>query len=805
MASVRTRARLTKNKIASLKSKNPEIKLTEEQAQDISNEIVQGAIDGFNEELNRSPQSIKNLSAQLKGIIEEFFKGMKEGVDSELKKYVVASTKIQEKALQQIVDKQTYDRKDLMTTGEERKPESEFATPVKNESSFTPTKETIERSDKGVKEILAGKNKVKDFFTIMLGTAVGAEDYAKEIVSNRTKEAIYTKTEQQKRPGEFVGMSQKEIEKKLREEYREKVKELQVKETMEKVGYKDISNKQDTKELQVKETMEKVVQSINEKELKNPQTTVSVSKQEETAEETRQINERAADESEKQTSLLTEIRDLLKMSPKTTGTLPTAAAATTAGTGMPEIDIDLPRSPIRSLKNIGKRIGSGVRNIASRGMALASSPLGVAAGAGLVMGGSAIYLMNKEVEDARARGGDAEAERVAKQHTKMIQGAGDPDGAMSREILDVDQDKAKRENELLQKAPWYTRAFGIGRTEFLEKANANKTNVPGVNVKTDAGSSAIEQLSVGSYPEQPTLVDAKTGEIKRLSDVLSNSSTKNREMFRGETLKDFFTTNNFGNQEISSTQLVDRENSSLEKQREFNSLNASLVNTSSEKERALALYGKESTTNNASEKLSVLVNNFGLNESEFKENNSQYNVEKINQVYDKLITSNTKEKNTVGLKEIMGTNSSGQERYWLSSKFSNVVSGGDKTTNLMRSMFFGGDNKSYTFNSAGETSNYTNPLVQKSSSVFDNDTFLNKEVSPSILKEAGEKKLLPTNVVNSTDSSAMMQSVPPIVNVAPPIVNVPPQSSTVLPPPFSNNVRNAEPSMNRYINSKFAF
>ena len=561
MASVRTRARLTKSKIASLKSKNPEIKLTEEQAQDISNEIVQGAIDGFNQELNRSPQSIKNLSAQLKGIIEEFFKGMKEGVDSELKKYVITTTNLQEKALQQIVDKQTYDRKDLMATGEEKKPESEFAIPVKNESSFTPTKETIDRSDKGVKEILGGKNKVKDFFTIMLGTAVGAEDIAKEIVSNRTKEAIYTKTEKQKRPDEFVGMTQKEIEKKLREEYREKVKELQVKETMEKVGYKDVSNnKQDSKELQVKETMEKVVQTINEKQLKNPQKTetVSASKQEETAEETRQLNERTADESEKQTSLLTEIRDLLKMAPKTTGSSSTAANA--AGPGMPEIDIDLPRSPLNSLKNIGKRIGSGVRNIASRGMALVSSPIGIAAGAGLAMGGTALYLMNKEVEDARARGGDAEAERVAQQHTKMIQGAGDPDGAMSREILDVEQEKAKKEDELLQKAPWYTRAFGIGRTEFLEKANANKTKDHGVNTKTGetgTGSSVTEHLNVGLYPEQTTLVDAKTGEIKRLSDVISNPSTKNREMFRGETLKEFSTTNNFGNQEISSSQLVD--------------------------------------------------------------------------------------------------------------------------------------------------------------------------------------------------------------------------------------------------------
>lgn len=75
-------------------------------------------------------------------------------------------------------------------------------------------------------------------------------------------------------------------------------------------------------------------------------------------------------------------------------------------------------------------------------MGALATPVGLAAGGAAVLGGGAMYLMNKEVEKARAEGGDAAAEAKGAEHTQMILGAGNPDMAFAEAIQNAGENKA---------------------------------------------------------------------------------------------------------------------------------------------------------------------------------------------------------------------------------------------------------------------------------------------------------------------------------------------------------------------------
>lgn len=160
--------------------------------------------------------------------------------------------------------------------------------------------------------------------------------------------------------------------------------------------------------------------------------------------------------------LLKEIRDLIKQ-----GGL--GGKQQSKGSLLDNIP-SIPPSAVSTAGNVAKTAGRAA-------LGAAASPVGIAAGAAGVMGGASIYLMNKEVEAARAKGGDAAAEAKAAEHTKMILGAGTPDSAMAEAIQGANGEKTpeqiqaaneKRKKEL-KDAPWYTRMYGIGEESYRKE------------------------------------------------------------------------------------------------------------------------------------------------------------------------------------------------------------------------------------------------------------------------------------------------------------------------------------------------
>lgn len=192
--------------------------------------------------------------------------------------------------------------------------------------------------------------------------------------------------------------------------------------------------------------------------------------------------------------LLKEIRDLIKQ-----GGL---------GGGKPEegggLLSFLPKMP--KLGGAARTAGRVASTAGRAAMAAAASPVGIAAGAAGVLGGASIYMMNKEVEDARKKGGDAAAEAKAAEHTKMIQGAGAPDAAMAEAIQTAGGDKtpaeieaanAKRKEEL-KNAPWYTRMYGIG-----EESYRKENNIPKEGAATPTATPAPAPAPAPAAPSKP--------------------------------------------------------------------------------------------------------------------------------------------------------------------------------------------------------------------------------------------------------------------------------------------------------------
>lgn len=366
MASMRRKkARLDKQNIAKLKSKNAEKSqdFSQREMQVIGDELVRSTVDSFERELERASPVIRKLAEQFSGMIQDFFVGYKEGVDTEIREYIKNANKSLEESVEKV-----------------SKPAKQIVDPSDVAKSITG------RGTAFIQPKQSFGARAAQYGVAVLGGALGFDKASRERAEEMRRREAFIQTEMKLRPG----VSRKQ----LKEDYAQiqtKTKELSKLEgesqLLKEQGY---SEEQIDKLLNFQEKQMSILNDLIKadpsrlgkyKELAVP----SAGKTEEEQQEAALVQKRALSEQEQQTTLLMEIKELLKGG--------AAGGAAVAGEGGPSIDVDIP-SPggiLRRIPNVlrripgalrrgGERLGGAVKSIARGGLAAGRAAYGAAKG-----------------------------------------------------------------------------------------------------------------------------------------------------------------------------------------------------------------------------------------------------------------------------------------------------------------------------------------------------------------------------------------------------------------------------------------
>lgn len=417
----KVKARLDKNKLTELKKKNTEkqaeLALSVEEAQAFSDELVKSAIAGFESELQKSSPAMKQLAANLSGMIQEFFIGFKQGVDAELNTFIKDTSKTLAKSVssmdtavaenaQKISEDLKEPIQDLAEEVKETRKEREKVT--KEQKTEMIISDVLKRptSPEAAKTVLGKKGNVKDWLTRVGLGSIGMEETAEKIVGQRQQREAFVQTESKLRSKEFEGMDPKEVRKTLEEQYKvisettEKIREVEKEIGAYKdLGYSDEQIKQLGVGSEKQALTEKLIAADPSRMEKYKEVTVkeqlekkeSSSGLEETIVEQAKLDEEAAKKQEQQNTLLTEIRDILKSQG---GAGAGGAEQAEGGADLP----DLPRFRLPNLGNLAKGAARGAGNLArgagnllKSGVQMANAPLsGVAKIAAPLAAGMAV-------------------------------------------------------------------------------------------------------------------------------------------------------------------------------------------------------------------------------------------------------------------------------------------------------------------------------------------------------------------------------------------------------------------------------
>lgn len=360
VAARKNKARLDKSTLTRLKKKNAasqakEMELTPEALGRVGDELVNATIQGFNDELASSPAPIKALAKQFSGLIEEFFKGFKEGVNAEISEFVKNNRKISETTIEDIEKVTTTNIKALTETVTDVVEEKTAPPALTKEKTDKAVSSILERGKGKPETILEKKTGFKDFMTRVGMGVIGQEAAAEDIISERKEKQAFVETETKLRSEEFKGMSSEDVKKKLEEDYKtiqtttQELKKIEEQiSTYKEMGY---SPEQMTKlgvDDKKKELVQKAIKADPSRmseytkyiegdtttNNRQPTTTISnsdtgtritnfgdntkstsTSVLEETAMEQAALQQDSTEEQEKQTTLLSEIRELLKRQP----------------------------------------------------------------------------------------------------------------------------------------------------------------------------------------------------------------------------------------------------------------------------------------------------------------------------------------------------------------------------------------------------------------------------------------------------------------------------------------------------------
>lgn len=352
----KTKSRLTQAKLTELKKKNvdkqKELSLSADEAKTLSDELVNSAIAGFEDELQKSSPAVKALATKLSSLIQEFFVGFKEGVDAELGLFVKNASKTLEVSSNKTTEIAAETIKEVAKTPKPDIIPAEIP-PLATQPATT-VKDILGRKPVESSDVLSKTGKTKDWLTRVGLGSIGLDDYAEKLVSQRQQKEVFVKTESKLREKEFEGMDPKDVSKKLEADFKvlqestEKLKEVE----KEIVAYKDLGYSEDQiKKLGLFEKQGELVKEIEKvdpsrtkgSEMPVPEPTglpmqapVQLPVSEEVATEQARAAEETAKEQQEQTTLLSEIRDILRAQNQAA---PAAPAASQGGSG---IGIDLP-------------------------------------------------------------------------------------------------------------------------------------------------------------------------------------------------------------------------------------------------------------------------------------------------------------------------------------------------------------------------------------------------------------------------------------------------------------------------------
>jgi hypothetical protein len=226
MSMRKKRAKLNQDRLAELSGKNEDqVTLNQQQMEELGEEIIQGTLEGFNEELQSAPEAIKSLAERFSGIISEFFIGFAEGVRDEIAVMVAAQNQSLA-AMVEGVTKATEDSNREFKESVVKALKPEYYD--KAASSILPTS-----MPSGGKQDQKFSSNVFNFIAGMAGGALGLDGLTEKIVNNRSEKETFISNESKLRESEFKerGLSKREIRKELTKDFKTINKE---KETIEK-------------------------------------------------------------------------------------------------------------------------------------------------------------------------------------------------------------------------------------------------------------------------------------------------------------------------------------------------------------------------------------------------------------------------------------------------------------------------------------------------------------------------------------------------------------------------------------------
>ena len=352
VAAKQNKARLDKSTLERLKKQNADAQAREMAPEAMSrfgDELVNATIQGFKDELARSPAPINALAQQFGGLIETFFKGFREGVSAELGAFVTNTRKITETNVEDIEKATTTNIKALTETVTDVVDEKPAPTPtpaLTKEKTDAAASTFLARKEKDAGSILDKQTNLKDFLIRVGLGAIGQEKAAEFVIAKRNEKESFIQTETNLRSEEFKNMSSEDIRTKLEEDYRtiqtttEELKKIEKQistytdmgysaEQMSKLGLDD--QKKELVEGAIKADPTRMSQYTQYVGGASPNIPLPSNATEENIQENAIVQERAAKEQSNQSTLLTEIRDLLKKQPNQPEKSATPPPAPTGG------------------------------------------------------------------------------------------------------------------------------------------------------------------------------------------------------------------------------------------------------------------------------------------------------------------------------------------------------------------------------------------------------------------------------------------------------------------------------------------
>ncbi|MHB8123668.1 MAG: hypothetical protein ACYDG4_16135 [Desulfuromonadaceae bacterium] len=368
--------------------------LTREVAEEIKQDLYESTLEGFADELEKSSPAVKKLARKFSGLINEFFEGYKDGIAQEMELQLsrqnlgVPESLKEGESLSDInaTLKEISDKLDPTAN----QASADRLAPAEMAAAKDRSRDIIERSQTAITSKQGFATRAKEFALMSVYGAVGADEKASEKIQENRRREAFIKSEtvlRTKTDYKFAKMSSSEQRKVLKGDYKtiskstEKLVEVEKEASqLRSMGY---TEEQIDKTLGYAEKRGGLVGKID----KSDSSRISVAanaaplaQSEEQSTEDAIVVEKQLDESESQTILLSEIRDLLRK----TGAGSTAHTATEADPSMPDIDLPSGKTAtrgkgglMRGVKTFGKNAFKFVKGTALPAAAMLGVGMGV--------------------------------------------------------------------------------------------------------------------------------------------------------------------------------------------------------------------------------------------------------------------------------------------------------------------------------------------------------------------------------------------------------------------------------------------